>query len=262
MGKAFKWSSKKPLYERVEDAIMAKIRIDKYISNMGYGSRTEIKNWIKNSKVLINNSIIKDSSYKVNTELDIVSLDGNIIKYEKYTYLMMNKPADVVSSTDSKDTNVIDILDGRYRYINLFPAGRLDKDTEGLILLTNDGKMAHNILSPKKHVDKKYYVEIDGYLTEENKYLIENGVILEDGYKCLPCEINIIENFEKLCKLNIVIREGKYHQIKRMFMAVSKTVMYLKRISMAGIDLDKDLKTGEYRELTMEELKFLPVSKD
>ncbi|HAE43168.1 MAG TPA: 16S rRNA pseudouridine(516) synthase, partial [Clostridiales bacterium] len=155
-----------------------------------------------------------------------------------------------------------DILEEKYKYIKLFPAGRLDKDTEGLIILTNDGLMAHNILSPKKKIEKKYYVEIDGSLTQDQVETLKNGVILDDGDKCLPARLEILEDNNILCKLNLYIMEGKYHQVKRMFATMGRQVTYLKRISVGAIVLDEKLATGEYRELTDMELKNLPVTKD
>ncbi|MDP3385990.1 MAG: pseudouridine synthase [Eubacteriales bacterium] len=238
------------------------IRLDKLLSNMGYGSRSEIKKMINKGNVSVDRKVVRDPSCKVNPKESHVAFEGKQVIYRKFTYLMLNKPAGVVSSTDSKDINVIDILDEEYKYINLFPAGRLDKDTEGLIILTNDGLMAHNILSPKKKVEKKYYVEIDGSLTRNQVETLENGVILEDGDRCLPSRLEIVEEDEILCKLKLFIMEGKYHQVKRMFASLGRRVTYLKRISVGAIVLDENLKTGEYRELSEIELKNLPVSED
>lgn len=241
---------------------MAVMRLDKILSNMGFGSRREIKTLIKSGYVEIDDKIIKDPSVKINTDESKVFVRGKQVEYRKYTYIMLNKPAGIVSSTDSRDTNVIDILGGRLKNINLFPAGRLDKDTEGFILLTNDGKMAHNILSPKKHVEKEYYVELDGELSENGRISIEKGIVLEDGSQCLDSRIEMISNEMELCKLKIFIREGKFHQIKRMFEMVGREVTYLKRLSIGDIKLDNNLEKGEYRELSSDELDKLPVSKD
>lgn len=217
---------------------------------------------IKSGYVEIDDKIIKNPSVKINTDESKVFVRGKQVEYRKYTYIMLNKPAGIVSSTDSRDTNVIDILGGRLKNINLFPAGRLDKDTEGFILLTNDGKMAHNILSPKKHVEKEYYVELDGELSENGRISIEKGIVLEDGSQCLDSRIEMISNEIELCKLKIFIREGKFHQIKRMFEMVGREVTYLKRLSIGDIQLDSNLEKGEYRELSSDELDKLPVSKD
>lgn len=241
---------------------MSLIRLDKLLSNMGFGSRKEIKNIIRSGCVEIDEKVIKDPSAKINHNDKRIFVKGEPVKYQKYTYIMLNKPAGIVSSTDSSDTNVIDILSERLRYIKLFPAGRLDKDTEGFVLLTNDGKMAHNILSPKKHIEKEYYVELDGNITEKNIITIEKGIVLEDGYRCLECRIETISNEMKLCKLKIFIKEGKYHQIKRMFKMIDRNVIFLKRLSIGEIRLDSNLKKGEYRELSTEELNKLPISED
>ncbi len=241
---------------------MAVMRIDKLLSNMGFGSRREIKTIVKSGYVKIDDIITKDPSAKVNTDKSEIFVKGEKVSYKKYTYIMMNKPAGIVSSTDSHDVNVIDILDGKLKNINLFPAGRLDKDTEGFVLLTNDGKMAHNILSPKKHVEKEYYVELDGELSENGRISIENGIVLEDGSRCLDCRIEMISNGNELCKLKIFIREGKYHQIKRMFKMTGLNVTFLKRLSMGDIKLDDGLDKGQYRELLPDELARLPVSED
>nr|WP_073048196.1 pseudouridine synthase [Dethiosulfatibacter aminovorans] len=238
------------------------MRLDKLLSNMGYGSRREIKSLVKSGHVEIDGKTIEDPSSKVDTDESKVFVRGEHVEYRKYTYIMLNKPAGIVSSTDSRDTNVIDILDGKLKNISLFPAGRLDKDTEGFVLLTNDGKMAHNILSPKKHVEKEYYVELDGELSENGRISIENGITLEDGSQCLDCRIEMISNEMKLCKLKIFIREGKYHQIKRMFEMTGRKVTYLKRLSIGDIRLDSNLEKGEYRELSSDELDKLPVSED
>jgi 16S rRNA pseudouridine516 synthase len=260
LGKTAGWLVEESLFEGMEIDVMDVMRLDKLLSNMGYGSRSDIKKMINKGCVTIDGVVIRDPSFKVNHKEAVVTFEGKQVIYRKFTYLMLNKPAGIVSSTDSKDTNVIDILEDRYKYINLFPAGRLDKDTEGLIILTNDGLMAHNILSPKKKVEKKYYVEIDGDITSVQIETLKNGVILEDGDRCLPSRIEILENVDILCKLYIYIMEGKYHQVKRMFAAIGRKVTYLKRISVGAIVLDENLAAGEYRELSEIELKNLPVS--
>jgi len=241
---------------------MSRIRIDKYLSNMGYGSRRSIKKEIKNGVVLVNGDVAKDPSSSVDTKEDTVIYRGEAVVYEEFTYIMMNKPPGVISSTDSRQTNVIDILDERLKNIRLFPVGRLDKDTEGLLILTNDGQMAHNLLSPNKKVTKKYYVEIDGELSNNQINRLENGVKLEDSYQCLPANVQIIHSDNTLCKLTITIQEGKYHQVKRMMLSVGRKVIYLKRIAMGELILDETLKLGEYRYLSKSELKKLPTSKD
>ena len=224
---------------------------------MGYGSRKDIKKIVKEGRVSINYEVINKNDFKINPYEDIITLDGKEIFYRKYIYLMMNKPKDVVSSTDDPiSRTVLDLIDEEYLVFKPFPAGRLDKDTEGLLLLTNDGKLAHELLSPKREVNKTYYVEVDGFIEEKHKKDFEKGIILDDGYKTLPADLEIIEsNIFSKAKLTIV--EGKFHQVKRMFEAVDKQVVYLQRLSMGSLKLDEDLELGEYRELTDEEIQLL-----
>ena len=232
------------------------IRIDKYLSNMGIGSRKDIKKHIKMGRVKINEKIVKESNDSVNKN-DIVRFDNEVIEYEEFTYIMMNKPQGVISATEDRYQNtVLDILEDRYKNRGLFPAGRLDKDTEGLLILTNNGTLAHNMLSPKKHVTKKYLVKVVGRLGESDVKAFENKIVLEDGYECMPAKLDILESDEESLAI-VEIKEGKFHQVKRMFLATDKTVVYLKRISMGPISLDESLKLGEYRKLTAEELNLL-----
>ena len=172
----------------------------------------------------------------------------------------MNKPKNVVSATeDAVEKTVVDILEEKDRIHKVFPVGRLDKDTEGLMLLTNDGELAHKLISPKKDVEKKYYVEVSGKLKDEYIELVENGIIIDGGYKCKSARLEILESTEEKSRANIFITEGKFHQVKRMFKAVNNEVLYLKRVKMGNLSLDENLKLGEYRELTgkdLDELKF------
>ncbi len=235
-----------------------KLRIDKMLSNIGIGSRKEIKQDAKQGHIKINDVTEKDSSRIIDTDRDEVKYKGEIIKYVKYIYLMMNKPGGVVSATeDNYDRTVIDLLSDEDKFYNPFPVGRLDKDTEGLLLLTNDGQLAHDLLSPKKHVDKTYYAEIEEEVTEDDVKAFAEGIILtNENYKTLPAVLEIIESgYPSTCL--VTIKEGKFHQVKRMFNAVNNEVIYLKRISMGPIKLDEGLKPGEYRHLTREELKLL-----
>lgn len=235
-----------------------KIRIDKMLSNVGLGTRKQIKQDAKNGSVKINDEIVKDSSKIIDTDKDEVKYKNEIVKYVQYIYLMMNKPAGVVSATeDNYDETVIDLLRPEHSFYEPFPVGRLDKDTEGLLIITNDGQLTHDLLSPKKHVDKTYYAEIDDIVTEEDILAFEEGVILNDGYKTMPAKLKVIENGYASSKCLITIKEGKFHQIKRMFIAVDKEVTYLKRLSMGNLELDETLELGEYRQLTEQELKIL-----
>ena len=235
-----------------------KLRIDKMLSNTGVGSRKQIKTDARNGHIEVNGTIEKDSSRIIDTETDAVKYKGEIIKYTQYIYLMMNKPRGVVSATeDNYDKTVIDLLKDEDKSYKPFPVGRLDKDSEGLLLITNDGKLSHDLLAPKKHVDKTYYVEVDEEVTENDVTAFEKGVILkEDNYKTLPAKLQIIESgYPSICL--VTIREGKFHQVKRMFNALNNEVIYLKRISMGTLKLDESLKTGQYRHLTEEEIKLL-----
>lgn len=234
-----------------------KERLDKVLSNMGYGSRKDVKRYIKDGLVLINGNTITKNDYKLDPYKDNIIFNGEEVIYREYIYLMMNKPQGIVSSTDDPLSHtVIDLLEEEYLIYEPFPAGRLDKDTEGFLLITNDGKLAHEILSPKKAVEKTYYVEVDGYVDEEHVKLIKEGLTLNDGYKTLPANLEIISS-DIISKVNLTIKEGKYHQVKRMFGSLSMNVLYLKRISIGMLALDEDLKPGEYREISEEEIKLL-----
>ncbi len=235
---------------------MAQTRLDKFLTLCGVCSRSNAKNLIKSGKVRVNNEIIKSSDYKFDYNNCNVTIEGKEIKYIEYMYFMLNKPAGVISATEDKTSKtVIDLID-KGQHLNLFPVGRLDKDTEGLLLITNDGELSHNLLSPKKHVDKKYYVELNDNLTREMADLICNGITL-DGEVTLPAKIDFTDDKSKVF---ITIQEGKYHQVKRMFAYVKLNVTYLKRISMGTLNLDESLKPGEYRELTEDEINILKAS--
>lgn len=229
------------------------IRLDKLLAHSGYGSRKDVKDLIRKGYVTVNEQVIKNDDYKVDETNDEVIVDGIIVDYQKFIYIMLNKPNGVISATyDPKEPIVLDlIIDFPTR--GLFPVGRLDKDSEGLLLISNDGKLAHELLSPKKHVEKVYYIEYAGVLDEDTKNKFLKGIVLEDGYKCLPAKIELFENN----KAYVTIKEGKYHQVKRMIKMVNGEVTYLKRIKFGPLELDKNLKSGEYRLLTNEELENL-----
>ena len=233
------------------------MRLDKFISTTTTLSRAEAKKIIKKG-ILINDILVKSPDYKVDEINDQVMVNGNRLVYQKYVYIMMNKPKDTVSATeDAIEKTVVDILKEEDRIHKVFPVGRLDKDTEGLMLLTNDGELAHRLITPKKDVVKKYYVEVSGELKEEHLSIVEAGVILEDGYKCKPARLEILESSENKSRANIYITEGKFHQVKRMMKSLETTVTYLKRISIGELILDGNLELGEYRYLTNEELDKL-----
>lgn len=235
------------------------MRLDKLLAHTGYGSRSEIKLLVKRGAIQVNNRAIKDSGIQVNPENDVVTVDGEVVRYREFIYIMLNKPQGVISATeDTRDRTVLDLLDEAYTHFQPFPVGRLDKDTEGLLLLTNDGKLAHNLLSPRKHIPKTYFAEVEGAVTEEDGKLFEQGVQLDDGYVTMPAQLIIIRPGDPeqniVSKIELTIMEGKFHQVKRMFQAVGKRVVFLKRISMGPLLLDEHLLPGEYRELTQEEL--------
>lgn len=234
-----------------------KLRIDKYLSDMGIGTRNEIKNYIKKKFVTINGNIVKASSEKADTTEDIVCFNGKEILYVDFEYYILNKPAGVISATEDKNTKtVIELITDRKRD-DLFPVGRLDKDTEGLLIITNDGELAHNLLSPKKHVDKTYYVETDGLLKPEFVDAFKEGLEISEDFTTLPSKLEIIEADNTGSKAYLTIREGKFHQVKRMMEAVGNTVTYLKRLSMGSLSLPSELKVGEYRALTEKEIEEL-----
>ena len=225
------------------------MRLDKFISTTTTLSRAEAKKVIKKG-ILINDKLIKTPDYKIDEFKDQVIVNGN--------RLVMNKPKDTVSATeDAIERTVVDILRDEDRIYKVFPVGRLDKDTEGLMLLTNDGELAHKLISPKKDVEKKYYVEVSGELKNEHLKIIKEGVILEDGYRCKPARLEILDSSEGNSKANIFITEGKFHQVKRMMKSLGATVTYLKRLSIGSLKLDENLKLGEYRYLTDDELNKL-----
>jgi len=237
-----------------------KERIDKILSNLGYGSRKEIKSFVKQGMISVGNELVKDSSVKVDPTVEEIFFDGEKVYYREFIYLMLNKPKDVVSSTnDPISRTVLDLIDIKYLAFSPHPAGRLDKDTEGLLLITNDGKLSHELLSPKKNVKKTYYVEVDGYVDEKYFEVFEAGIVLDDGYKTKPASLEIIES-GYVSKVYLTISEGKYHQVKRMFESLQMVVLYLKRISMGSLVLDDSLQPGEYRELTEDEVLLLKKS--
>ena len=236
------------------------MRLDKFLANSGIGTRKEVKEILKKKKISVNGIFVKDGKIHIDEKKDVIKYENEVISYKPFVYIMMNKPAGVISATeDSHHKTVIDLLNNKYRTYDVFPVGRLDIDTEGLILLTNDGILSHNLLSPKKHVDKKYYVKIAKPLSENDVKTLENGIKLEENFITKKANVEIIsEDLESNSyQVYITICEGKFHQVKRMFKAVDNEVLYLKRIKMGNLLLDQNLKLGEYRELTEEELDEL-----
>ena len=236
------------------------MRLDKFLANSGIGTRKEVKIILKKGKIKVNEKIVKDAKMQVDEIKDDVKIEGEKITYKPFVYIMMNKPSGVISATeDGKHKTVIDLLCEKYKNYKVFPVGRLDIDTEGLLLLTNDGVLAHNLLSPKKHVDKKYYVELKEPLTIEKKKILENGIKLEENFVTKKAKIEIIDKDEdiEVNSVFITISEGKFHQVKRIFKFVENEVLYLKRVKMGKLLLPEDLKLGEYRELSEEEMNLI-----
>lgn len=233
------------------------MRLDKYLVHTGYGSRTEVQKLIKQKKVTVDDLIINKSEFSFIPEESIVAVNGEKVKYRTFYYYLLNKPAGVITATeDVSQKTVIDLLLPIDKNKNLAPVGRLDKDTEGLLVLTNDGKLAHELLSPKKHVDKVYYAEVNGIITIDDVKQFETGIILKDGTAYQPAKLEILEQGD-LSKVNVTINEGKFHQVKKMVLAVGKEVVYLKRVKMGNLELPNNLDSGEYRELSATELALL-----
>lgn len=256
------------------------IRLDKYLTEMSAGTRSEVKRIIKSGRVTVNDETVLKAEVKIDEKNDIVMVDGNEIDYCIYEYFMFNKPMGCVSATrDNTHKTVIDfIIDSKKN--DLFPVGRLDIDTEGLLIITNDGELAHNLLSPKKHVDKTYFLIADGLVTDDDLRALEEGVDIGDDKNTLPAKVenvkqymfdgidkhfdkNILEHIRDkamnknfLTSMELTIHEGRYHQVKRMLQAVGKPVLYLKRTGMGGLKLDEELLPGEYRHLTAKEISL------
>lgn len=238
---------------------MSVLRLDKYLCDMQIGSRAEVKGLIKKKRIKVNEETVTKPELKIDTDNDIIKFDDEVINYQEYEYFMLNKPQGVISATNDKsDKTVIDLIKDAKRK-DLFPVGRLDKDTEGLLLITNDGELSHNLLSPKKHVDKTYFAKVKGHITDEEVLKFKNGLVVDETFTAKPARLEVLEfNVnDNTTDIQITIHEGKFHQIKRMFEAVGSEVLYLKRLSMGTLLLDKNLMPGEYRKLSQEEINAL-----
>lgn len=234
---------------------MALERLDKILSGTGRWSRREVKDLVKAGRVTADGTVVRRPEEKFDRAATVLAVDGEPVDGEKYVYLMLHKPGGVLSATeDPKQPTVLDLLPPHLRRVGLFPVGRLDKDTEGLLLLTNDGPLGHRLLAPKKHVDKVYFVRVDGRLDQEDSAAFRAGMTLGDGLQCLPAELEVLESPDTGL---VTLREGKYHQVKRMLAARGKPVIYLKRLSMGPIALDQDLAPGAWRPLTETEREAL-----
>ena len=233
------------------------MRLDKYLCETGFGTRSQVKDLLKKGQVMVNGEVVKKPELKINETTDQILCQGEKASYQKNIYLMLHKPAGVVSATeDNREKTVLDLVRPEDRKNGLFPVGRLDKDTEGLLLLTDDGELAHRLLSPKKHVDKTYYAKIDGQVTEEHVKQFREGLDIGDEKKTLPAVLTILLS-GPVSEIEVTIHEGRFHQIKRMFEAVGCKVTYLKRLSMGSLVLDETLPPEEYRPLTEAELEGL-----
>ena len=230
------------------------MRLDKMLAHLNYGSRKEVKEMIRKGFVLVNGIVVKDDDMKVSEDDEIFFLDSKV-DYNKFVYILLNKPQTVVSATfDYNQETVIDLMP-EYSKMKIFPVGRLDIDTTGLLLLTNDGMLAHKMLAPKFHVNKKYFVTYKNEFKKEYLDSFNDGVVIDDGYKCKPAKIELVDDTH----CYITISEGKFHQIKRMFEALNMEVVGLKRMTFGPLELDSNLKEGDYRLLTEDELASLEV---
>lgn len=237
------------------------MRLDKFLADMGKGTRSQLKEAARKGRIRVNGEVAKKADIKVKIPEDQVTFDGEHVSYVTMEYYMLNKPQGVVSATeDKKYQTVVDLIDDKNRK-DLFPVGRLDIDTEGLLLITNDGALTHNLLSPKKHVDKTYFAVCEGHVPDSAVTEFSDGILLPDGLKCLPAKLEILKRTESegkfMTEVNLTIREGKFHQVKRMMEAVGCPVCFLKRMTMGPLVLDENLRTGDYRPLTEKELELL-----
>lgn len=238
------------------------MRLDKLLAHMGYGSRKDVKSLLKKKCVTVDNKIVKDGRTKIDTDTQVVKVKDKIVEYQKYMYLLMNKTSGYLSATEDRyEKTVLDLVPAKYQHFKLFPVGRLDKDTEGLLLLTNDGKVNHLLTSPKKDIEKTYYAKISGTVTQEDITKFAKGVKLNDGYVTKSAKLKILQSSDQHSEIELTITEGKFHQVKRMFLAVGKKVTYLKRIKMGKLTLDKNLRLGEVRELNEAEMAYIHTLK-
>lgn len=236
------------------------MRLDKFLADVGLGSRKEVKALIKKGHIKVNDQTIKSDKFQVDEWKDQVTYEGEQFIYQKDFYYILNKPAGVISATqDNYDQTVLDLFDDTSYREDLFPVGRLDKDTEGLLVVTNDGGLAHRLLSPKKHVEKEYFAEVNGIMTEADVQAFSQGLMIDGGEETRPAQLSIVSvnSEDETSVIHLILHEGKFHQVKRMVKAVGKEVTYLKRIRMGNFLLPEDLALGEYRPMTAEEVKQL-----
>ena len=237
------------------------MRLDKCLADCGLGTRSEVKSLLKAKRITVNGKVVNNGKVQVNPETDEILFDGEKIQYEEFVYIMMNKPKGVVSATeDNLHKTVLDLIDPLYFKKGVFPVGRLDIDTHGLLLLTNDGELAHRLLSPKKHVTKIYQARVEGVMTAEDAAAFEKGIVLSDGTECMPARLDILSTAQDESIVQIHLKEGKFHQVKRMVKTFGKTVVDLQRLTMGPLKLDESLALGESRPLTEEELESLMMN--
>lgn len=239
------------------------MRLDKFLVENQIGSRSEVKNYIKKGLVTKNGQLAKKPEEQINEAEDCICFKGQEIKYEPFVYYILHKPAGVITATeDKKQKTVLDLLKDENRK-DLFPVGRLDKDTEGLLLITNDGALAHNLLSPKKHVPKTYYAKVSGEVTEKEVQLFSEGLDIGDEKQTLPAKLKILacHTEEKISEIELTITEGRFHQVKRMFQAVGMEVVYLKRITMGNLVLDDTLPKGSYQKISIEQIQNIQAER-
>lgn len=236
------------------------MRLDKFLADMQLGSRKEVKALIKKGLIQVDGQTVRSDKTQIDETKAQVTFDGEVIAYQKYFYYMLNKPAGVISATvDNYEETVVDLLADEDFREDLFPVGRLDKDTEGFLLLSNDGALAHRILSPKRHVEKEYYAQVKGLLTAADVTAFAQGLIIDGGEETLPAQLTIVglDEAAGTSEMRLILHEGKFHQVKRMVQAVGKEVTYLQRIRMGQVPLDPALALGAYRPLTKEEVQAL-----
>ena len=235
------------------------MRLDKFLVACAVGSRTEVKNLLKAGRVTVNGKREKSAKLQINEEKDEIRFDGQVLEYEEFVYYMMNKPQGVISATeDPKHRTVLDLLDDYGRAKEVFPVGRLDIDTHGLLLLTNDGQLAHALLSPKRHVDKTYQAQVKGIMSQEDVQTFAKGIPLKD-FTCQPAKLEIlsVDSDKGESQVRVTIAEGKFHQVKRMVAYCGKEVVDLQRLTMGTLVLDENLERGEWRRVSQEELELL-----
>lgn len=236
---------------------MEKQRLDKIIASTGKFSRREVKDLIRHGRVAVDGAAARSAEEKADPQRQEITVNGEPIAYRRYTWVMLNKPAGYLSATeDGRGATVLDLLPPDLQKQGLFPVGRLDKDTEGLLLLTNEGGLAHDLLSPKRHVDKVYYVRVEGRLTQDDCDAFEQGIVLPDGLECQSGKLEILSAGE-ISEAHVTIHEGKFHQVKRMLSSLGKPVLYLERVKMGNLPLDLALSRGSWRFLTADEVANL-----